>query len=111
MSILHYILVDGQPVREPDLLAWGQWMDTHHQDRVLEQTHCGGITVSTVFLGVDQRFRGEGPPLVFETMVFRGDEGDEQVRASTWGEALANHAAFVREFFPAEPESEPLAAL
>lgn len=30
----------------------------------------GPYVVSTVWLGLDHRFMGEGPPIIFETMVF-----------------------------------------
>jgi hypothetical protein len=66
--------------------------------RVVRQEHVGGIFVSTVFLGLDHRFGGEGPPLVFETMAFpTSGTGDEllQERCSTWIEAEAQHAAAV----------------
>jgi hypothetical protein len=32
----------------------------------------GNIGISTVFLGLDHRHFGDGPPLLFETMVFGG---------------------------------------
>lgn len=49
--------------------------------------------VSTVFLGLDHQW-GQGPPLLFETMVFSDDEGldDYQDRCSTWEQALLMHA-------------------
>ena len=50
--------------------------------------------VSTVWLGLDHRFR-EGPPLIFETMVFGGKFDQEQERYSTEEEALAGHARWV----------------
>ena len=51
--------------------------------------------VSTVFLGVDYGF-GEGPPLVFETMLFTDDERDSSIwRYSSWNEALLGHEAVI----------------
>lgn len=57
-----------------------------------------GRQLSTVFLCIDHQF-GDGPPLLFETMLFGdGDEeGVEQWRWSTWDEAAAGHAAIVAE--------------
>jgi hypothetical protein len=50
----------------------------------------GGI-VSTVYLGVDHSF-GNGPPLLYETMVFGCGKHDKyQRRYSTQEEALAGH--------------------
>jgi hypothetical protein len=56
------------------------------------------VEVSTVFLGLDHQF-GEGPPLLFETMVFaQQDMGREALEAltqrySTWHEAEQGHEA------------------
>ena len=47
-----------------------------------------------VFLGLDHQY-GEGPPVLFETMVFGGELDQEQVRYHTWEEAAAGHAAMV----------------
>lgn len=66
-------------------------------DRHVGLTDIGGITVSTVFLGIDHSF-GSGPPLLFETMVFdpaAGPLDEEQVRYSTEEQAAAGHAAMV----------------
>ncbi len=51
--------------------------------------------VSTVWLGIDHRY-GDGPPLIFETMIFCHHEpectlNEEQWRYSTEEEAIAGH--------------------
>jgi hypothetical protein len=53
------------------------------------------IRVSTVFLGLNHQYE-EGPPLVFETMVFGGahDQAWEE-RYSTYDEAKAGHEAMI----------------
>lgn len=58
-------------------------------------TEIGSIIVSTVFLGLDHNYTGKGPPILFETMIDRGDGWDEQERYRTWDEAVAGHAAAV----------------
>ena len=88
-----YILVGQTAVPEPDLLRWGHWME--QADRIVFQTEIPGGLVSTVFLGLDHQFDPDGPPLLFETMVFRDGEGHEQERCSTWLEAEAQHRATV----------------
>lgn len=57
----------------------------------------GEIQISTVFLGIDHRFWGEGPPIVFETMIFGGGKGIDGYtdRCSTWDEAVVMHARAV----------------
>ena len=58
--------------------------------RVAETELPGGGRISTVFLGINhQGF--DGPPMIFETMAFLADEGQEQIRYSTWEEAEAGH--------------------
>ena len=55
------------------------------------------VSVSTVFLGLDHRYTADGPPVLFETMVFGLDqEGDEpQERYATYEAAEAGHARWV----------------
>jgi hypothetical protein len=50
--------------------------------------------VSTIFTGLDyQPF--DGPPLVFETIIFGGPHGKQTWRYSNYDEALAGHAKAV----------------
>lgn len=85
-----YILKGHTAVQELDVLTWGRWFET--ADRVVAQTDIPGGIVSTVFLGVNHNF-GDGPPILFETMVFiDGGDDDSQARCSTWDEAVAQHA-------------------
>jgi len=89
-----YILVGGEPVAEPDLFRWAQWLE-RAPDRIVARTEIdGGGVVSTVFLGIDHAF-GEGAPILFETMVFDGPLSDEQERYQTRQEAVAGHALMV----------------
>lgn len=57
------------------------------------------ICVSTVFLGVDHNFYGEGAPLLFETMVFGGEQDGYQMRWSTYDEAVAGHKVITASVF------------
>ncbi len=52
-----------------------------------------GRMVSTVFLRLDHNMHRDGPPLLFETMVFTKDEWIEEDcrRCATWEEAEAQH--------------------
>jgi hypothetical protein len=40
-------------------------------------THVADFWISTVWLGLDHNFLGEGPPLIFETMIF--DRSDDRM--------------------------------
>ncbi len=53
----------------------------------------GNYSVSTVWLGMDHRFSQDGPPLIFETMIFGdGAMSEWMARYSTEQEALEGHA-------------------
>jgi hypothetical protein len=70
---------------------WASFFEDQERRRV-EWTDIGrDIQVSTVFLGLDHRYSGEGPPLVFETLVFGGPLDGEIRRCSTWAEAKMQH--------------------
>lgn len=56
------------------------------------------VWVSTVFLCIDHRYSGVGPPILFETMIFGdcfNDQQEYQERYCTWEEAEAGHAVAV----------------
>lgn len=92
-----FILNGKRPEACADLIRWGLWLET--ANRHVAQTHVGEVWVSTVFLGLDHNWSGEGAPVLFETMVFtQGDELPESMgfgRYRTWEEAEAGHAATV----------------
>lgn len=83
-----YILDGKKVVPEPDLYAWGEWFKK--ADRKVARNKTDNGDVSTVFLGLDHSF-GDGPPLLFETLVFGGPLKDEMNRYSTYDEAVAGH--------------------
>jgi hypothetical protein len=89
MSQLYYILDGHRPVAV-DLMTWSRWFEK--ADRKVRKSELeDGRVVSTVFLGVDHAF-GDGPPLVFETMVFPVDSDQEICeRCATWEQAEAQH--------------------
>lgn len=95
-----YVLVDGEPVAEPDVLAWAHWFQVSAELRRVARTEVGEeVIISTVFLGLDYSFGG-GPPLLYETMVFGGVHDGFQERYASRAEAIAGHAfllARVRE--------------
>lgn len=93
-----WILEGPDPV-EVTIEEWGLWFETHDEERIVARTKLGlrkTILVSTVFLGMDHNFWGEGPPILFETMVFRDGHGDEQRRYATWQEAYDGHYEMVK---------------
>jgi hypothetical protein len=92
-----YILAGKIPVPCEDLSTWANWI-ANCTARVVKQEDIGPYYVSTVFLGLDHNF-GKGPPLLFESMIFRDHESHyeslECSRTSTWELALEQHAKAV----------------
>jgi hypothetical protein len=80
MSEQQYWILGGPdghtPIPIDDALVWGEWFQTHNDDRVVQRDadEATGWLVSTVFLGLDHNFLGTGPPILFETMVFAPSE-------------------------------------
>jgi hypothetical protein len=113
---MHYVLGPDHEVIPCGFMAWARYFEraSVSGERVVARTpvlltrpnarrHSVAkrriqCDVSTVFLGIDHRFTGEGPPLVFETMTFGAPRWDldVQLRWATWAEAEAGHAAVVR---------------
>ena len=89
----HYILDNQKVVECKDLITWARWLES--ADRAVAKDTIGESNISTVFLGLDHSF-GEGPPLLFETMVFGGKLSDEMNRYSTWDEAALGHKAMCK---------------
>ena len=99
-----YVLDGHRAVPAESLVAWGRFFENRDARRVAT-TEVGEVRVSTVFLGLDHSF-GEGPPLLFETMVFGGPLDEEMDRYTTWEQAEAGHAAMV-ERVKASPRGNP----
>jgi len=88
-----YILKRHEAVLCDDLLEWATAFEDG-KSRIVCRTTIGDSDVSTVFLALDHQW-GDGPPLLFETMVFGGPLDQEQERYATWEEAEAGHASMV----------------
>ena len=92
-----YILVDKVVAEESDLIKWAKWMQTGN--RTLSMLQKGDVRVSTVFLGLDYSFGEDGPPVLWETMIFGGPEDGYQERfTSPEAAILGHHAACVVAF-------------
>lgn len=90
-----YVLRDGVPVLEPEILAWATWFENANDQRRVALTDEGDdLVVSTVFLGIDHAF-GDRPPLLYETLVRGRVLTGEMERYATRAEAEAGHEAMV----------------
>lgn len=80
-----YILKGGVVTPVGDLFEWGAWLESDEgkANRRIEWTVLNGYRVSTVFIGLDQRFDDtQGEPILFETMVFEDRETETEIFGS-----------------------------
>ena len=84
MKDIFYCLDDNHQVHPCDAIQ------VLRKNRIINQDQVGSSFVSTVFLFIDHNF-GDGPPLLFETMVFGGKMDGYQIRCSTWEQAVIQH--------------------
>jgi hypothetical protein len=115
----YYILNGHDAVPCEDHLVWAQWIENNQKSLSVAYTEFPGCFtkpytvdgprfgtrqtayVSTVFLGLDHNWDniihgGDGPPVLFETMVFwDGPLGGEGKRYATWEEADRGHEDLV----------------
>ncbi len=90
---MYYILENGVPKPISSIQEWGQWWEK--TDRTVAKTKIRKVLISTVFLGLNHQW-SDGPPLLFETLVFGGSLDGEMERYSTLDEAKAGHEAMVK---------------
>ena len=91
----HWILNEQGEPRKADLMTWAQWFDDVEARRVARTELANGGYVSTVFLGLDHGW-GEGPPILWETMLFSDEIGEEwQERYTSREDALRGHEEMV----------------
>ena len=96
MNHLQYILNKaGKPIPCDDVMTWARWYES--ADRRVAYTHVGDLWVSTVFLGLDYRLGGDGPPILWETMAFDKERNEKDVDQCSGSreQAEAMHEAMV----------------
>lgn len=85
---------DGTPYSDDDagLFEWANDLKDHARKVVRQEKLPNGYWVSTVWLGLNHQF-GDGPPLIFETMVLNPKQEweDYQERYSTEDDAIIGH--------------------
>jgi hypothetical protein len=108
MRTTYYMLDGHTPVPTEDAVEWGLWYQNSSEQRIVSRDgdEESGWWVSTVFLGLDHSFHGDGPPILFESLVFAGKPiapafnerwDGYMVRYVTWDQAAAGHREIVRE--------------
>ena len=96
-----YILVNGQPRLERDLLKWAKWFAKSDEERIVGKTLINDSEVSTVFLGLDHSY-SNALPILYESMVFGGTLNGKAIRYSTLVEAWKGHLKLVKRVEKAE---------
>lgn len=92
--MIQWYILEGKTPKATDMLTAAQHFERPYS-RQVALDKIGDVSISTVFLGFDHRMFGEGPPILFETMIFGGDHDQYQERYCTWDEAEAGHASAV----------------
>ena len=93
---LAWWILDGDEPRQAEWEEYIAWMSNgFDQTRRIARSKVRGVEVSTVFLSVDHQF-GSGPPILFETMIFGGDQDQEQWRYTSKAAAVVGHKRVVR---------------
>lgn len=93
---------DGTPYPEGDagLFEWARDFEDHQARTVAVHRTLYGEKLSTVWLGLDHSFF-DGPPLIFETMLFARHNRELQWRYSTEAQAIEGHRrALYLSFIP-----------
>ena len=89
--------------KEGNSISEAVWVILHSTSRYKILKHLrldNDYWVSTVWLGMDHRWVDEGPPLIFETMVFyppsKGGNESQMQRYSSEEEALLGHEKWLK---------------
>lgn len=90
----YYILKNKKPHLTYDHAEWLNFRETG--DGVVLQETIGDTFVSTVFLAIGFALDKSDSPILFETMVFGGENDGHTRRYSTWEEAEIGHSDIVK---------------
>ena len=92
MSKFYILSDDGVLLPVSSVIEWARWFETH--DRRIAYDKLPTCCISTIFLGLDHGW-GEGPPVLWETLVIGGRHDGEQLRYTSEKEALECHRLLV----------------
>lgn len=92
---LYVLDADDHVVEVFDFITWGKYMWEGDNRRVAFTQITSEIEVSTVFLGIDHRIYGRGPPVLFETLVFGGPVDGSCARYTSYDDAETGHHMMV----------------
>ena len=85
-----YILDENnKPVRST-IIQYGEWLEENPERKAVKQEHIGDVRISTVFLGLDYAWHSD-IPLLWETMIFKGEHDQYMDRYTSYEDALEGH--------------------
>lgn len=99
-----YILIGKTPVQVSDTILWEE--EALVGMYPIEQTYTKDSFVSTVFLGMDEDYDGEGPIKLFETLVCGGHYHEYRERYTSWEDAEEGHDKVLEAIRLIEDENE-----
>jgi hypothetical protein len=109
---LNHFILEGKEIVPTTLEIWAKWFEGNQDKKRVAQTVVGDLWISTVFLGLNHNY-GEGPPILFETLVFKRKENNEidyceidGERYCTWEQAQAGHNDMVEKYKDGIPPDE-----
>jgi len=94
-----YILDNNHKPVSADVVTAGRWMDNNPNRKIVKQEDVSDdVQVSTVFLGLDHCFHWEKDktPVLWETMIFGGEQDQYQERYTSYEDALKGHKVAVQ---------------
>jgi len=94
--IIYYLDENGE-IQKGDSLDCNAFLETEKNRKICQDLVDGKIRISTVFLMVDHNYTDNGPPILFETMIFGGYFDGYQQRYYTKKEAVDGHAFCLSE--------------
>ncbi len=102
MALWIYDKKTGECHTTDSLAEWMQWQAAETVRTAYETVD--ECTISTMFLSIDCDY--DGPPVLFETMIFGGEHDRMQWRYCTADEAIAGHKRIVEALKRGESPEE-----
>ena len=85
-----YILDENNKPVKSTIVDCSKWLEENPERKAVKQEHIGDVFISTVFLGLDHAWDSD-VPVLWETMIFRGEHDQYMDRYTSVEEALEGH--------------------
>ena len=91
-----YYDIEGNPISTKTWATLWEDMDYRTIAKTKFECRSGPAEVSTVWLGTNHNFVENGPPIIFESLVFCRCESEDMFRYATKEEAAVGHMVMLR---------------